>query len=82
MPVTIHGVRKLLDVQPSPEDAGLTMTVRVTAYDNGIVAVNGQPMRVDRDLGRGLLAAAEHFAAQAGEFARLVQKRRAERELP
>jgi hypothetical protein len=80
MPVTIDGVRKLLDVEPSPEDAGLTMTMRVTAYDNGIVTVNGQPMRVERDLGRGLLAATEHFAAQAGEFARLVLERRAERE--
>jgi hypothetical protein len=81
MPVTINGVRKLLDVQPSPEDKGLTLTMKVTAYDNGVVTVNGQPMRVERDLGRGLLAAMEHTAAGLGEFHKLVAKRRAEREL-
>jgi hypothetical protein len=41
------------------------------------VTVNGQPMRVDRDLGRGLLAAMEHAAAQLGEFHKLVDERRA-----
>jgi hypothetical protein len=76
MPISINGVRKLLDVAETSEDKGLTMTVKVTAYDNGIVAVNGQPMRVERDLGRGLLAAMEHTAAQLGEFHKLVDERR------
>jgi hypothetical protein len=76
MPVTIDGVRKLLDVQPSPEDKGLTLTIKVTAYDNGVVTINGRPLRVERDLGLGLVAAVEHTAAQLGEFYRLVQQRR------
>jgi hypothetical protein len=79
MPMTIDGVRKLLDVEPTPEDVGLQVTVKVAAYDNGIVTVNGQPMRVDRDLGRGLLAAMEHTAAQLGLFHQLVDQRRAQR---
>jgi hypothetical protein len=78
MPVTIDGVRKLLKVEPSPEDKGLTLTVRVTAYDNGVVTINGRPLRVERDLGLGLLAASEHTAAHLGEFYRLVQQRRAD----
>jgi hypothetical protein len=65
MPVTIDGVRKLLDVEPTREDKGLTLTVKVTAYDNGLVTINGRPLRVERDLGLGLLAATEHTAANS-----------------
>jgi hypothetical protein len=79
MPSTIHGVRKLLDIQPTPEDAGLTFTVKVTAYDNGLVSYNGQPMRVEYDLGRGLVNAMEHAAAGLHEFHKQVTERRAQR---
>jgi hypothetical protein len=78
MPVTIDGVRKLLKVEPSPEDKGLTLTVKVTAYDNGVVTINGRPLRVENDLALNLLAASEHTAAHLGEFYRLVQQRRAD----
>jgi hypothetical protein len=78
MPATINGVRKLLRVEESPEDAGLVFNVQVIAYDSGLITYNGQPMRVDRDLGRGLLNAMEHTAAGLGEFHKLVAKRRAE----
>jgi hypothetical protein len=77
MPATINGVRKLLRVEESPEDAGLVFNVQVIAYDSGMITYNGQPMRVDRDRGRGLLAAMEHPAAQLGEFHKRVDERRA-----
>lgn len=82
MPVTIDGVRKLLDVEPSPEDKGLTLTIKVTAYDNGVTTINGRPLRVERNLALGLLAAVEHTAAQLGEFHKLVDERRAGLERP
>jgi hypothetical protein len=79
MPSTIHGVRKLLRVEESPEDAGLVFNVQVIAYDSGIVTYNGQPLRVERDLGRGLVNAMEHTAAGLGEFHKQVTARRAQR---
>jgi len=77
MPVTIDGVRKLLDVQPTRDDKGLTLTVKVTVYDkDNLVTLNGRPMRKEHDLALGLLAASEHTAAHLGEFYRLVEERR------
>jgi hypothetical protein len=80
MPVTTNGVRTLLRVAPTPKDKGLTATFEVTAYDNGLVTLNGRPMGRKQPLPEaeaaiGLLASVESVAAQMSEFYRLVQER-------
>jgi hypothetical protein len=40
-------VKKLAVSQPTRDDKGLEMTIRIVAYDNGIVNVNGNPVGPD-----------------------------------
>ena len=44
MPGTIKRIRGEMDVKPTPRDKGLTLTPRVTAYDNGMTEVDGVPI--------------------------------------
>jgi hypothetical protein len=38
MPGTLKRVRAEMDVKPAPRDRSPTLTLRVTAYDNGMIA--------------------------------------------
>ena len=38
MPGSLKRIRDEMDVKPTPRDKGLTLTLRVTAYDNGMIA--------------------------------------------
>lgn len=38
-----------MDVQPTEQDKGLAMTIHVTAYDNGMLHVNGRPVNSTND---------------------------------
>jgi hypothetical protein len=81
VPITTQQVRKSLDVQPTRDNKGLTATFKVTAYDNGLVTVNGTPMGRKQPLpevesATALLASMESVAAQLYEFYQLVQQRR------
>lgn len=44
MTAKIESIREKMDVQPTQKDKSLTWTVRVTAYDNGMVCVDDRPM--------------------------------------
>jgi hypothetical protein len=44
MPGTLKRIRDEMDVKPTPRDKGLTLTLRITAYDNGMIAVDGVPI--------------------------------------
>lgn len=43
MPGTLKRIRDEMDVKPTPRGKGLTLTLRVTAYDNGMIEVDGVP---------------------------------------
>jgi hypothetical protein len=44
MAASIETVREKMDVKPTPEDKGLLCTIRVTAYDKGVIEVDGRPV--------------------------------------
>jgi hypothetical protein len=85
MPASLDSIRKTMDVQPTPQDKGLTMTVKVTAYDNGMISLDGRPINhfiSDPDpQSHGWLGVTEVLVIQLGEFRRQVQTRQAEKVL-
>jgi hypothetical protein len=68
MPATLKRVRGEMDVRPAPRDKGLTLTLRVTAYDNGMIDVDGLPINAAPayDPGHGWLRASGGSAAHPG----------------
>jgi hypothetical protein len=43
MATSLEYIRSLARIEPSPQDKGLILTIRVGAYDQGIVDVEGTP---------------------------------------
>ncbi len=78
MPGTLKRIRAEMDVKPTPRDRGLTLTLRVTAYDNGVIAVDGVPINAapSYDPGHGWLDAAETALLTLSEFRRQAEIRR------
>lgn len=65
-----------MTVEPTSRDKGLTLTVRVTAYDNGMVEVDGIPINAPPyDAADGWLGAAEIVVTTLSEFRRQATKR-------
>jgi hypothetical protein len=56
---TLERVRRSMDVEQTPQNKGLTLTLRLTAYDNGMLTLDGIPIN-DRG------ARAEHDGEPAG----------------
>jgi hypothetical protein len=81
MPGTIKRIRGEMDVRPTPRDKGLTLTIRVTAYDNGMIAVDGVPINQAPayDSGHAWLGAVETALLTLSEFRRQAEKRRQEK---
>lgn len=78
MPATGDRIRKAMTVAPTTQDKGLTLTIKVTAYDNGMVQVDGVPINEapTYDQAEGWLAAAEVAVSTINEFRKQVNKRR------
>lgn len=78
MPGTLKRIRGEMDVKPTPHDKGLTLTFRVTAYDNGMIAVDGVPINAAPayDPGHGWLGAAEVALLTLSEFRKQAEARR------
>ena len=78
MPAGLERIRRSMTVDPTPNDKGLTLTLRVTAYDNGMVEVNGIPINKapSYDPGHGWMGASEVVMSTMNEFRRQVSKRR------
>lgn len=78
MPGTLKRIREEMDVKPTPRDKGLTLTLRVTAYDNGMIEVDGVPINEAPayDPGHGWLGAAETVLLTLSEFRRQAEIRR------
>jgi hypothetical protein len=77
MPASLERIRRSMDVASTSQDAGLTLTLRVTAYDNGMVSVDGIPM-YGSETGQWLRAA-EVMAVTLAEFRRQFEERQSER---
>ncbi|MFQ6169965.1 hypothetical protein ACK8HX_00030 [Oryzobacter sp. R7] len=65
-------------MKPTARDKGLTLTIKVTAYDNGMVEVDGIPINVEPayEQGHGWLGAAEVITATLNEFRKDATSRR------
>ena len=44
MPATLGRLRRTMDVKPTAKDKVLTLTLRLTAYDNGMIQLDGVPL--------------------------------------
>lgn len=62
-PASIKRIRESWNVKPTPRDKGLTLTVKVTAYDNGMVEVDASLSTSSRcmDEATGLLPETGHL---------------------
>lgn len=78
MGATLDRIRRELNVKPTGQDKGITLTLTVTAYDNGMVVVNGTPINCqpNYDQGHGWLGAVEVLSATLNEFRKLAATRR------
>lgn len=59
------------DIKPTAYDAGLTLTLRVTAYDTGMIMLDGSPVRL------GLPDVEILIQAKLHDFAAVVEARQA-----
>jgi hypothetical protein len=78
MPGTLKRIRDEMDVKATSRDKGLTLTLRITAYDNGMIEVDGVPINAAPayDPGHGWLGAAETALLTLSEFRRQAEIRR------
>jgi hypothetical protein len=74
---SLESVRDVMDVASTPENVGLTLTVRLTAYDNGLMNVNGRVLRGSHQSeAQGYTNAAVIIAMMIADFQRQVEHRR------
>ncbi len=78
MPASIKRVRESWNVKQTARNKGITLTIKVTAYDNGMVEVDGIPINLapHYDAGGGWLGAADVITTTLSEFRKESVKRR------
>lgn len=78
MPASLERIRKSMSVTPTAREKGLTLTIKVTAYDNGMVEVDGIPINESPgyDQGGGWLGAADVITSTLNEFRRQAEVRK------
>ncbi len=71
-------IRKTMNVQATAQDKGLALTLKVVAYDNGMVSVDGVPINAEPNYEpvEGWLGATDVITTTLMEFYRQVQQRR------
>lgn len=58
MAASRESTREHMTIERTPEDMGLILTIKVHAYDNGLLKVDGRPVRREDDwIGVGDLTA-------------------------
>lgn len=76
MPASTETIREKMDVDQTPQDKGLICTIRVTAYDNGMICVNDRPINSPDDPTLGWVGAHDVIGSTLTEFYRQVQHRK------
>ncbi len=78
MPGGLDRIRKTMKVTPTPRDKGLELDLRVVAYDNGMVEVDGVPVNDGPpfDQGEGWLGAVEIAVSTLNELRRQAETRK------
>jgi len=82
MPASIKRIRESWNVNPTARDKGLTLALKVTAYDNGMVEVDGIPINGEPsyDQGLGWLGAADVITTTLNEFRKDAAAKRRQRQ--
>jgi hypothetical protein len=77
MPASHERLRREANVHPSPRDAGLVLTLSVTAYDNGMLMLDGTPLNDHHttDPAEAWLTAAMVISQKLRDFQRQAAKR-------
>jgi hypothetical protein len=80
---SLKRIRESMNVGPTARNKGLALTVRVVAYDNGMIEVDGIPINVGPTYSdaEGWLGAAEVVTMTLNEFRRQASKRAKESKL-
>lgn len=76
MPASLRRIRETMKVQPTARDKGLKLTLTVVAYDNGMMEVDGVPMRTPET---GWVDAATVLVGTLNEFQDQFIKRQKQR---
>ena len=76
-PASTARIRKNMDVDETVQGKGLELTIRVTAYDTGMIQFDGVPITEGPpyNMGHGWLGAAEQAILTLNEFWRQWEKR-------
>jgi hypothetical protein len=72
MAYSLDAIREHLDVTETARDKGLTLTLRISAYDKGMLNVNGVPINDEGDKNLAWLKVDELIAGHKVEFQKLV----------
>jgi hypothetical protein len=75
MTASLETVRDKMKIDPTPNDKGLILSLTVTAYDNGMIMVDGRPINEPADPTLGWIGANEVAAMAMTEFYRQFQVR-------
>lgn len=77
MPASTARIRKNMDVDETARGKGLELTIRVTAYDTGMIQFDGVPINEGPpyNMGHGWLGAAEQAILTLNEFRRQWERR-------
>ena len=83
MPASLDRIRRSMSVEPTRRDKGLVLTLRVVAYDNGMVEVDGIPINAGPpyDDVDGWLGATDVITTTLREFRNLARARTRRAEL-
>jgi hypothetical protein len=71
MPATLLRIRRNVDANKRTLSKSLELTIKIKAYDNGMVEVFGEPINDSDggyDAGQGWLGAAEYITSALCEF--------------
>jgi hypothetical protein len=81
MPASLETIRDKMNVEQTPDNKGLTLNLTVSAYDSGMVSINGRPVqRPDRTA--SWLYANEVIGIYLAEFYQQFAQRQKSRRQP
>jgi hypothetical protein len=76
MAASIESIREQADIAETPQNKGLTCTLRITAYDTGMVTVNDRVINDPTDQTLGWVGAHEIVGCHLTHFYKQVQHRK------
>lgn len=76
---TVKHLQRMLDVKPTPQDKGLELHIIASAYDKGMININGTPCGDGTDQAQTWITAARIVTSLLEEFQKEVAARHAKK---